>query len=154
MDRMARDVAPVIRKLRTWREANTLSQAQAVRALVDAGLPVKFRTLQQWEIASSSPHPVTAAALERFLSEQKKSEIAAPQKSIAPVIGRFTAWRKTNNLSQSQAVQVLLNAGLPAKLRTLQDWEIGRRSPTAITAAALERFLREHPKIDSPPSVH
>ena len=149
---MARDVAPVIRKLKTWRAANKLSQSKAVRALVEAGLPVKLRTLQQWEIASSAPHPVTAAALERFLDEQK-SEMTAPPKTVAPVIERLTLWRKTNNLSQSLAVQVLLNAGLPAKLRTLQDWEIGRRSPTAITGAALERFLREHPKIDSPPSA-
>jgi len=150
---MARDVAPVIRKLKTWRAVNNLSQSQAVRALVDAGLPVKLRTLQQWEIASSSPHPVTAAALERFLAEQKKSEISAPQKPVAPVIERLKAWRKANNLSQSEAIQILLDAGLPAKLRTLQDWEIGRRSPTPITAAALERFLHEHPKIDDPPSI-
>ncbi len=148
---MAREVAPVIRKLKTWRAVNNLSQSQAVRALVDAGLPVKLRTLQQWEIASSSPHAVTAAALERFLAEQKKSEASALQKSVAPVIERLKAWREANNLSQSQAVQILLAAGLPAKVRTLQAWEIGRHSPQAITAAALERFLDEHPKIDHRP---
>src|ERR1700761_558128 len=99
---MARDVAPVIRKLKTWRAANNLSQSQAVRALVEAGLPVKLRTLQQWEIASSSPHPVTAAALERFLDEQKRPEVSSLQKRVAPVIERLKAWRAANNLSQSQ----------------------------------------------------
>jgi DNA-binding transcriptional regulator YiaG len=139
-------LSPVIRKLKAWREASDLSQSQAVRTLVGAGLPVKLGTLQQWEIARSSPHPVTAAALERFLSGQKKLDGLPVNKSVAPVILRLKAWRERNDLSQNQAVAVLIAAGLPAKLRTLQHWEIGRRSPRAITAAALERFLDEHPK--------
>ena len=143
-------LSPVIRKLKAWRAANNLSQNQAVRALVDAGLPVKLSTLQQWEIARSSPHPVTAAAIEKFLSAQKKPEVSPVEKTVAPVILRLKAWREGNNLSQAQAVAVLVAAGLPARLRTLQHWEIGRRSPRAITAAALERFLDEHPKIDHP----
>jgi DNA-binding transcriptional regulator YiaG len=148
---MPREVAPVVRKLKIWRADNNLSQSQAVRALVDAGLPVKLRTLQQWEIASSAPHPVTAAALERFLVEQKKSEVSPLQKKVAPIIERLKAWRAANNLSQSQAVQILLAVGLPAKVRTLQAWEVGRHSPQAITAAALERFLDENPKVDQLP---
>jgi DNA-binding transcriptional regulator YiaG len=96
---------------------------------------------------------VTAAAIEKFLSEQKKSEVSPVEKTVAPVILRLKAWREGNSLSQSQAVAVLVAAGLPAKLRTLQHWEIGRRSPRAITAAALERFLDEHPKIDHRPHV-
>jgi transcriptional regulator with XRE-family HTH domain len=141
-------LSPVIRKLKAWRTVNSLSQSQAVRTLVGAGLPVKLSTLQQWEIARSSPHPVTAAALERFLSEQKRSKVSSEEKTVAPVILRLKAWRESNNLSQAQTVAVLVAAGLPAKIRTLQHWEIGRRSPRAITAAALERFLDEHPTID------
>jgi len=143
----------VIKKLKAWRVANNFSQSQAVRALVDAGLPVKLSTLQQWEIARSSPHAVTAAALEKFLSEQKKSKVAPTLKKVAPVILRFKAWREGNNLSQAQAVAVLVGAGLPAKLRTVQDWESGRRSPHAISAAALDKFLDEQPKIDQRPQV-
>jgi DNA-binding transcriptional regulator YiaG len=112
------------------------------------------RTLQQWEIARSSPHPVTAAALEKFLSEQKKFEVSSAQRTVAPVILRFKTWREGNNLSQAQAVAVLVAAGLPAKLRTLQHWEIGRRSPRAIIASAIARFLDEHPKIDQRRHVH
>lgn len=68
-------------------------------------------------------------------------------KNLAPVIQHLRRWRKTNNLSQSQAVHILIDAGLPVKLRTLQDWEIGRRSPHPLSAAALTRFLEEHPRI-------
>src|SRR5271166_391192 len=119
---MARDplqMSHVIKKLKAWRVANNFSQSQAVRALVDAGLPVKLGTLQQWEIARSSPHAVTAAALERFLSLQMKSEVSPAEKCVAPVVVRLKAWREGNNLSQAQAVAVLVAAGLPAKLRTL-----------------------------------
>jgi DNA-binding transcriptional regulator YiaG len=73
-------------------------------------------------------------------------------KSVAPVIERLKAWRETNNLSQAQAVEAMLAAGLPAKLKTLQGWEIGRHSPQPITAAALERFLDQHPTITHPRS--
>jgi transcriptional regulator with XRE-family HTH domain len=143
-------LSPVIRKLKAWRAANNLSQSQAVRTLVRAGLPVKLSTLQQWEIARSSPHPVTAAALDKFLSEQTRPEVSSKKRTVAAVIRRLKAWREGNNLSQAQTVAVLVAAGLPARIRTLQHWEIGRRSPRAITAAALERFLDEHPTIDRP----
>jgi transcriptional regulator with XRE-family HTH domain len=85
------------------------------------------------------------AALERFLADQEKVPPSSMKRSIAPVIERLKAWRERNNLSQSQAVEVLQSAGLPAKLKTLQAWESGRNSPQPITAAALERFLDERP---------
>jgi hypothetical protein len=84
------------------------------------------------------------AALARFLAEQEKLSTTSGQKTVAPVIERLKAWRGSNNLSQSQAVKLLNAAGLPAKLKTLQGWEIGRHAPQAITAAALERFLDQH----------
>ena len=137
---------PVIVKLKAWRTVHGLSQSQAVRVLVDAGLPIKIGTLQQWERARTSPQAVTSAALERFLSEQH--EASTSQKAPAPIILRLKSWREANNLSQAEAVRVLASAGVPAKLATLQQWEIGRRSPPAITTAALQRFLDEHPTID------
>src|SRR5271165_1267386 len=99
---MARDplqMSHVIKKLKAWRVANNFSQSEAVRALVEAGLPVKLSTLQQWEIARSSPHPVTAAALEKFFSAQRKSEVSVARKTLAPVILRLKAWREGNGLS-------------------------------------------------------
>jgi transcriptional regulator with XRE-family HTH domain len=137
---------PVIVKLKAWRTVHGLSQSQAVRVLVDAGLPIKIGTLQQWERARTSPQAVTSAALERFLSEQH--ETSTSQRAPAPIILRLKSWREANNLSQAEAVRVLASAGVPAKLATLQQWEIGRRSPPAITTAALQRFLDEHPTLD------
>jgi transcriptional regulator with XRE-family HTH domain len=136
---------PVIRKLKAWRGARGFSQSQALRALVQAGIPVALTTLQQWEIARSFPRPLMAAALERFLVAQEKVPRLPVERSIAPVIERLKSWREANNLSQSQAVDALQAAGLPAKLKTLQAWESGRNSPQPITAAALERFLNERP---------
>ena len=142
---------PVVTKLKAWRTLNSLSQSQAVRILVEAGLPVALTTLQQWEIARSSPRPLMVAALARFLVEQEKLSPTSSRRAVAPVIERLKAWREANNLSQSQAVEVLIAAGLPAKLRTLQDWETGRRSPRGLSTSALERFLNEHPEGITPP---
>ena len=92
-----RNLPLVITKLKAWRALNNLSQSHAVHALVAAGLPIKLRTLQTWEIGQSSPQPVTAAALKRFLSEQEQTSL--PQRTPAPVILRLKAWREANNLS-------------------------------------------------------
>ena len=143
---------PVVTRLKKWRALNHLSQSQAVRILVKAGLPIALPTLQQWEIARSAPRPLMVAALARFLVDQEKLSATSGQKAVAPVIERLKAWREANNLSQSQAVEALIVAGLPAKLKTLQGWEIGRHSPQPITAAALERFLDQHPANPSPPA--
>ena len=137
---------PVVTRLKAWRTQNSLSQSQAVRVLVEAGLPIALTTLQQWEIARSSPRPLMVAALARFLAEQEKLSTTSEKKTVAPVIERLKAWREANNLSQSQTVEVLIAAGLPAKLRTLQDWETGRRSPRGLSTSALERFLNEYPR--------
>ena len=136
---------PVIKKLKAWRGARGFSQSQAAHALIQAGVPVALTTLQQWEIARSFPRPLMVTALERFLADQEKFPPSSMKRSIAPIIERLKAWRERNNLSQSQAVEVLQSAGLPAKLKTLQAWESGRNSPQPITAAALERFLDERP---------
>ena len=143
---------PLIERLKAWRARKGLSQSQAASALANAGIPVAIRTLQQWEIGQHAPHSVTATALGKFLDEQEKSSSATPQKRVAPVIKRLIAWRESNGLSQSQAVEVLKAAGLPAKLKTFQAWEAGRNSPQAITAATLEKFLEEHPTITPPPA--
>jgi DNA-binding transcriptional regulator YiaG len=140
--------SPLIRRLKYWRRSNNLSQAEAVKVLIGEGLPIALTTLQQWEIGRRSPQPVTAVALERFLAKQEKISALERHKTAAPVIERLKAWRQANNLSQTQAVEVMLAAGLPVKLKTLQGWESGRHSPQPIAAAALERFLDQHPTID------
>ena len=67
---MKRSIAPVIERLKAWRERNNISQAQAVKLLQSAGLPARLKTLQAWESGRNSPQSITAAALERFLNEQ------------------------------------------------------------------------------------
>ena len=151
MPRAPSRLSPLIEKLKAWRQARELSQAEAARVLADAGLPIALATLQQWEIGRRSPHSVTAATLERFLAEQEKLAATRGHKSVAPVIQRLKAWREDNNLSQAQAVKALLSAGLPAKVSTLQAWETGRNSPQPITAAALEKFLDQHLRITHQP---
>ena len=138
-----RNILPVITKLKAWRAGSKLSQSEAVQLLVAAGLPIKLRTLQTWEIGQSSPQPVTAAALERFLSDRHEASIS--RRTPAPVVLRLKSWREANGLSQAEAVRALATGGVPAKLATLQQWETGRRAPPAITTAALQRFLEEHP---------
>jgi DNA-binding transcriptional regulator YiaG len=70
---MKRSIAPVIERLKAWRERNNISQAQAVNLLQLAGLPARLKTLQAWESGRNSPQAITAAAIERFLEEQGRS---------------------------------------------------------------------------------
>jgi transcriptional regulator with XRE-family HTH domain len=51
--------------------------------------------------------------------------------------------REENGFSQSDAVKVLNNTGIPVTLDSLQNWESGRRSPRAELALASADFLRQ-----------
>jgi DNA-binding transcriptional regulator YiaG len=50
-----------------------------------------------------------------------------PQKPL-PLIISLKDWREQNGFSQSDAVKVLNNTGIPVTLDSLQNWESGRRS--------------------------
>jgi transcriptional regulator with XRE-family HTH domain len=132
---------PVIKQLKAWRTSRDLSQSQAVRILVQAGLPVALPTLQQWEIARSSPRPLMATALEKFLAEREKQTAIGTNTTVAPAIERLKRWRNDNNLSTTQAVAALTESGLPVKLNTLQRWESGLRHPSDLVANAIANFL-------------
>jgi transcriptional regulator with XRE-family HTH domain len=67
-----------------------------------------------------------------------------PQKPL-PLIISLKHWREENGFSQSDAVKVLNNTGIPVTLDSLQNWESGRRSPRADVALALADFLRGDP---------
>jgi transcriptional regulator with XRE-family HTH domain len=64
-----------------------------------------------------------------------------PQKPL-PLIISLKSWREQNGFSQSDAVKVLNNAGIPVTPDSLQNWESGPRSPRAELALALADFLR------------
>jgi len=113
---------------------------------------LRMMAQQRALLGHRSPHSVTAAALSRFLEEHQhirgqssRDKAEEIPKNLAPVIQQLIRWRKANRLSQAQAAHVLVNAGLPVSVRTLQSWETGRRSPQPLSAAALARFLEEHP---------
>ena len=67
-----------------------------------------------------------------------------PQKPL-PLIISLKHWREQNGFSQSDAVKVLKNSGIPVTLDSLQNWETSRRSPRAEVALALADFLRQDP---------
>jgi transcriptional regulator with XRE-family HTH domain len=69
-----------------------------------------------------------------------------PQKPL-PLIISLKRWREQNGLSQSNAVKVLNNTGIPVTLDALQNWESGRHSPRAELALALADFLRQDPTV-------
>jgi transcriptional regulator with XRE-family HTH domain len=131
----------LIDRFKAWRTAQGLTQAKAAQVLADAGLPIAVRTLQQWEIGRRSPQSVTAAALEKFLAEQEKQTETQTRTSIAPVVQRLRRWREQNNLSTTQAAELLTESGLPVKVNTIHRWESGLRHPSALAAKAITSFL-------------
>lgn len=64
---------------------------------------------------------------------------------------KLKSWRKTNNLSQRQAVAVMESSGLEVPLLTLQKWEGGFRSPGRFALSALDQFLEQHPTVTDAP---
>jgi hypothetical protein len=73
--------------------------------------------------------------------------IGVMSNELIPLIKRLKKWRADNELSQAEAVNVFKEQGLPISLDTLQNWEIGRRSPRGLSAVALNDFLKRHSKI-------
>jgi DNA-binding transcriptional regulator YiaG len=69
---------------------------------------------------------------------------------LSPLIQRLKKWRTANDLSQSQAVAAFQAEGLPVTLDTLQNWEIGRYTPSRFAAVALSEFLDRHSKVAKP----
>jgi transcriptional regulator with XRE-family HTH domain len=69
-----------------------------------------------------------------------------PAKELLPLIQQLKRWRQETGLSQSKAVRVLNQAGIPVTLDALQAWEIGRWNPRAHVALALADFLHKRSK--------
>jgi transcriptional regulator with XRE-family HTH domain len=65
-----------------------------------------------------------------------------PQKPL-PTFISLKRWREQNGFSQSDAVKVLNNSGIPVTLDSLQNWESGRRNPRTDIALTLADFLRQ-----------
>lgn len=73
-------------------------------------------------------------------------------KDLAPIVQEIRKWRAKNNLSQAQAVKVFNPGGLQVTLDSLQNWEIGRYTPSPLATTALMQFLNSHSKV-TPPKI-
>ena len=62
-------VDPVVHKLTAWRKRNRLSQPKAASVLAKHYFHITFASLRSWEEGRRSPHPHTAAILEKFLND-------------------------------------------------------------------------------------
>ena len=62
-------LAPSVHKLTAWRKRNRLSQRAAVAVLQKYYFHLTFAWLRSWEEDRRSPHPHTAAILEKFLND-------------------------------------------------------------------------------------
>jgi DNA-binding transcriptional regulator YiaG len=51
---MAKELLPVVLRLKAWRAQNDISQAEAAELLCRRGLPIRLRTLQAWEAGRSA----------------------------------------------------------------------------------------------------
>jgi hypothetical protein len=60
---------PTARLPTTWRKRNRLSQRAAVAVLQKYYFHLTFASLRSWEEGRRSPHPHTAAILEKFLND-------------------------------------------------------------------------------------
>jgi len=66
---MSKELSPVVVRLKKWRAKNNISQAEASDVLRRRGLPIRLRTLQEWEAGRSAPNPFAAVALTEFLDK-------------------------------------------------------------------------------------
>jgi DNA-binding transcriptional regulator YiaG len=63
------NIHPSVHKLTAWRKRNRLSQRAAVAVLQKYYFHLTFASLRSWEEGRRSPHPHTAAILEKFLND-------------------------------------------------------------------------------------
>jgi transcriptional regulator with XRE-family HTH domain len=63
---------PLIISLKRWREANSLSQSEAVKVLNQTGIAVTLDSLQNWESGRRNPRASVALALADFLRQNTK----------------------------------------------------------------------------------
>src|SRR5258708_4475202 len=96
------NIHPSVHKLTAWRKRNRLSQRAAVAVLQKYCFHLTFASLRSWEEGRRSPHPRTAAILEKFLNDHPTvppPKWASPPayKCSTPRSGRNSVSRKSLN---------------------------------------------------------
>jgi transcriptional regulator with XRE-family HTH domain len=100
---------------------------------------------------------MTASEKRRSSRNLAKSPAISTAKNLSvkgrtsPIIEKLKEWRKNNNLSQRQAVEVMGMRDFPVTAASLKSWEQGVTSPGKLASKALESFLVQHPKITDAP---
>ena len=93
---LARRLAPAVQALLKWRDANKLSQQQAVHVMKARGFPMTLSTLKKWETGHLAIGKYAMLALEKFLSEHATitdAPIYARTASIGRLIGSLRSGR-------------------------------------------------------------
>jgi DNA-binding transcriptional regulator YiaG len=62
-------LSDLVVRLKAWRAENDISQAEAAELLRGGGLPIRLRTLQEWESGRAAPNPFASLALTEFLDK-------------------------------------------------------------------------------------
>jgi hypothetical protein len=73
---------------------------------------------------------------------------------LSPVIKSLKRWRKANDLSQQQAIDVMAARGYHLSISTLRSWEQGVISQGHQAEFALRAFLEKYPAIEDAPQYH
>jgi DNA-binding transcriptional regulator YiaG len=64
-----KELPDLVVRLKAWRAQNDISQAEAAELLRGRGLPIRLRTLQEWEAGRAVPNAFAALALTQFLDK-------------------------------------------------------------------------------------
>jgi DNA-binding transcriptional regulator YiaG len=67
--RRPKELTDLVVRLKAWRAQNDISQAEAAEMLRGSGLPVRLRTLQEWESGRAVPNAFAALALTQYLDQ-------------------------------------------------------------------------------------
>jgi len=79
-----KELPALVIRLKAWRAQNDISQAEAAELLRERGLPVRLRTLQEWESGRAAPNPFASLALSEFLDKHPTVSIKRDPRRPGP----------------------------------------------------------------------
>lgn len=120
------------KKLRAWRKANGLNQAEACKAL---GLPLDQALISDWERAKSLPRQKRLRALLSMIA--KPLSVRSPKLQFPQ---RLREWRDARGFSQLEACIAL---DLPRDQGRISKWERGKEHPRPAQLSRLLAIISE-----------
>ena len=79
-----KELPDLVVRLKAWRAQNDISQAEAAELLRGGGLPIRLRTLQEWESGRAAPNPFAALALTEYLEKHPTVSIRRDPRRPGP----------------------------------------------------------------------